>query len=367
MTQTENVKVDQDRMHAVVNHGPGDYRLENQDVPAIDEDEVLLGVDAAGICGSDVKCYTGSAMFWDGDHPWVQAPVTPGHEYFGTVHAIGERAARRLGLSVGDKAIAEQIYPCEECRYCRTGHYWMCEVHDIYGFQKGVTNGAWAEYMKLGARARVHHVPSDIPVDAGVLIEPLACAIHAVERGDIQLGDIVVLAGAGTLGLLMLQSIKLKNPQRIVVLDTRSDRLAVAADIGADLTIDVSKDDPVSIIKDLTGGYGCDVYIEASGYPDAAVTGLEAIRKLGTMVVFGVFGSDVTVDWSIIGDRKELDLRGAHLGPHRYPLAIDYLSRGVVKPDGIVTHKLPLTQFEAGLELVKTGGGIKVALLPQPV
>lgn len=354
-----------DTMTAVRNHGPEDYRLETVPRPHAGPGEVIIRVDAAGICGSDGKCYQGGEMFYGAD-PWVKAPVTPGHEFFGTVVELGEGAAEKHGLKVGDRAIAEQIVPCEACRYCRRGQYWMCEVHDIYGFQKDVADGAWADYMRFHANARVHAMPADMSLEAGVLIEPLACAIHAVERGGIELGDTVVLAGAGTLGLLMLQVIKLKNPGRIVVSDAKPERLELARTLGADVTVDVTKEDPVARIKELTDGYGCDVFIEATGYPKAVEQGLGALRKLGTMVVFGVFGSDVTTDWSVIGDRKELDLHGAHLGPYRYPLAIDYLYRGVVNADVMVTHRLPLGEFQRGIDMLLAGEGVKIMLVPNP-
>lgn len=352
-------------MRAVVNHGPGDYRLEEVPRPSAGSGEAIIRVGAAGICASDGKCYAGSQMFWGGQEPWVKTPVIPGHEFLGTVVELGEGAADRHGVTVGDLAIAEQIYPCEACRYCRRGQYWMCQVHDIYGFQRGVADGAWAQYMRFGPNSRVHRMPSDLPRQAGVLVEPLACAIHAVERADIQLGDTVVLAGAGPIGLLMLSVIKLKHPASIIVTEVRDERLELARQLGAEVTINVGRQDPAEAIREHTEGYGCDVFIEATGYPDAVVQGLEALRKLGRMVVFGVFGAPTTVDWSIIGDRKELDIRGAHLGPYCYPTAIDYLHRGVIDAATLVTHQLPLTGFQDGLELLEAGEAIKVMLLPE--
>lgn len=351
-------------MRAVVNHGPGDYRLEEVPRPGAAPGEVIIRVEAAGICGSDGKCYAGSELFWGGQDPWVKAPVIPGHEFFGTVVEVGEGASDRHGVEVGDLAVAEQIYPCDACRYCRRGQYWMCEVHDIYGFQRDVADGAWAQFMRFGPNSRVHGMPAGMPRRAGVLVEPLACAIHAVERAGIQLDDTVVLAGAGPIGLLMLSVIRLKNPAMVIVTDIRDDRLEVAGQLGADLTVNPARDDVGEAVRGHTGGYGCDVFIEATGYPDAVVQGLDALRKLGRMVVFGVFREPVTVDWSIIGDRKELDIRGAHLGPYCYPTAIDYLHRGVVDPEPLVTHELPLTGFQQGLDLVRTGGAIKVLLRP---
>lgn len=351
-------------MSAVVNHGPRDYRLETVPKPVAGPGEAIIRVDAAGICGSDGKCYTGGEMFWGGEDPWVKAPVIPGHEFFGTVTELGEGAAEVFGLELGDKAIAEQIYPCGECRYCRSGAYWMCEVHNIYGFQGGVADGAWAEYMRFGRGSYVHKVPADMPLEAGVLIEPLACAIHAVERGNIQLGDTVVLAGAGTLGLLMLQVIKRKNPGLIVVQDAKDERLTLARQLGADVTVNVRDEDPERVVKAHTDGYGADVFIEATGYPAAVKQGLALVRKLGTFVAFGVFGEETSADWSIIGDRKELTIHGAHLGPYRYPLAIDYLHKGIVQADPIVTHTLPLSRFQEGMDTLLAGKGVKVMLVP---
>lgn len=352
-------------MKAVVNHGPGDYRVERVPVPEAGTGEVVLQIEAAGICGSDGKCFAGGDMFWGGEEPWVKAPVIPGHEFYGTVIELGEGAAELHSVELGDLAIAEQIHPCGRCRYCRDGDYWMCEVHNIYGFQKDVADGAWADRMRLGANSRIHKMPADMPREAGVLVEPLACAIHAVERASIELGETVVIAGAGPIGLLMLSVAKLKHPGRIIVTDLKPERLEVAGKLGADVTIDVREQDAPAAIGDLTDGYGCDVFLEATGYPDAVVQGLHSLRKLGRMVVFGVFGEPATVDWSIIGDRKELDVLGAHLGPHRYPAAIDLLYRGVIDPADIVTHVLPLQEIGRALDLLADGIGIKIMLTPE--
>jgi len=347
-------------MNAVMNYAPNDYRLERVPVPKIGPNEVLLKIDAAGVCGSDGKCFHGAPSFWD---TWVKPPVIPGHEFFGTVVELGPGAAEKFGLKVGDKAIAEQIYPCDRCRYCLRGQYWMCEIHDMYGFQKHL-HGAWAEFMRLGPNSRVHKMPADIRQEDGVLVEPLACAIHAVERGDIQLGDTVVLAGVGTLGTMMLQIIRLKNPGCVIVIDAKPERLQLAKQFGADVTLNVREKDVVAEVKKLTGGYGTDVFIEASGATAAVAQGLDMLRKLGTFVAFGVFGEKATADWSIIGDRKELNIHGAHLGPYCYPKAIDYLHRGVVNSGPVVTAKLPLSKFQNGLEKVLAGEGIKTMLEP---
>jgi len=264
---------------------------------------------------------------------------------------IASRSARAPALQVGDWAISEQIIPCGECRYCRRGQYWMCQRHDIYGFIKDRAEGSWAEYMKFPAGALNYRVPQEVPAEQAALIEPMACAIHAVQRGDIQLG--------------MVQIARLKSPGLLIALDMKPKRLALARTLGADLAIDVSKGNAIQQVLDLTGGYGCDVYIEATGAAPAVNQGLQMIRKLGTFVEFSVHSKPAPVDWSIIGDVKELNIHGAHLGPYCYPLAIEYLRKGVIDGKALVSHVLPMARFQEALEIAHQGDdSMKVVLVP---
>jgi len=353
-------------MKAVRVHGVGDYRLEEIPVPDVGPGEVLVRVLATGICASDVKTYHG-ARVWGSDEiaPYIQIPVTAGHEFVGQVVALGEGASDKHGLDIGDWAVSEQIVPCWQCRFCRRGQYWMCQRHDIYGFIKGRAEGSWAEYMVFPAGAINHRVPQDLPAEQAALIEPMACAIHAVQRGDIDLGDVVVVAGMGPIGLGMLQVARMKSPGLLIALDMKPLRLELAARLGADVVIDVSEGDAVERVLAMTDGYGCDVYIEATGAAAAVGQGLQMLRRLGTFVEFSVHGEPAAVDWSIIGDVKELDIHGAHLGPYAYPLAIDYLRKGAIDGAALVSHVLPLDDFERALEIAHRGDeSIKVILKP---
>ena len=353
-------------MVAVRVYGAHDYRLEEIPVPEIGPGEVLVRVLATGICASDVKTHAG-ARVWGSEEiaPYIEAPVTAGHEFVGEVVALGEGAAEKYGLSVGDHAVSEQIVPCWQCRFCRRGQYWMCQQHDIYGFKKDRAEGSWAEYMRFPAKAINHRVPQDIPPEQAALIEPMACAIHAVERGEIQLGDVVVIAGMGPIGLGMLQMARLKGPGLLIALDMKPRRLELSRQLGADLAIHVSQGDAIERVLELTDGYGCDVYIEATGAGPAVPQGLQMLRRLGTFVEFSVHAGPVAVDWSIIGDVKELNIHGAHLAPYCYPLAIEYLRNGTFDGQAMVTHQLPLDQFAQGLEIAHRGDeSIKVVLRP---
>jgi threonine dehydrogenase-like Zn-dependent dehydrogenase len=353
-------------MPAVVCRGPRDYQLEAWAVPSADPEEVIIRVQQVGICASDLKCYLGAALFWGDAHRegYCQPPVIPGHEFIGEVVALGEGAAEKYGLALGDSAISEQIVPCWNCRYCRRGQYWMCQHGDVYGFRRNAF-GAMAPYMKFPRNAINHKVPADLPPQHAVFIEPLACSIHAVQRGNIDLGDVVVIAGAGPLGLGMVAAARLKGPGLLIAVDLDDKRLDVAKRAGADLGLNPRKVDVVDEVLKLTEGYGCDVYIEATGHPSAVEQGLRMIRKLGTFVEFSVMRELVTVDWTIIGDTKELNVHGSHLGPYCYPIAIDMLRKGLLPMDYIISHELPLADFQHGIDLVEAGDkSVKVTLKP---
>ncbi len=354
-------------MQAVVCHGPEDYRLEEVAVPTPGPGEALVRVEAVGICASDLKCYHGAAKFWgDENRPaWAETEVIPGHEFVGRVVQLDDEAAERWNIKVGDRVVAEQIVPCWECRYCVRGQYWMCAPHDMFGFKRR-NPGGMASYMVFSGDSLVHKISADLPPAHAAFAEPLSCALHAVERADITFDDVVVVAGCGPIGLGMIAGAAAKFPAQIIALDMEPAKLELAKLCGATHTINIADEDAVAIVKEMTGGYGADVYIEGTGHPSAVPQGLNLLRKLGTFVEYSVFGSDVTVDWSIISDDKELDIRGAHLGPHCWPAAIRMLEAGMLPMDQICTHQLPLDRFQEGLDLVAGGKeSIKVSLIPE--
>ncbi len=283
----------------------------------------------------------------------------------GRVVELGEGAGEKYGLKLGDLAISEQIVPCWECRFCKRGQYWMCDrKHDVYGFRQR-TPGAMAEYMKFPADAINYKVPEELSLRQAVYIEPLACSIHAVQRAKIELGDVVVVAGCGPLGLGMVAAARLKNPGLLIALDLRPNRLEVARHAGADLVMNPDEVDVVAEVRKLTDNYGCDIYIEATGQPGGVTQGLRMIRRLGTFVEFSVLRELVSADWTIIGDTKELDIRGSHLGPYCYPLAMEMLLKKQVPADEIVTHTFPMEKYAEALELVREAKvSIKVMIEP---
>ncbi|MGY0398481.1 MAG: MDR/zinc-dependent alcohol dehydrogenase-like family protein [Ostreibacterium sp.] len=350
-------------MKAIVAYAPRDYRLEEVDVPSIGSEEILIKIEACGICAGDLKSFEGAPSFWgDETQPaYIKAPMIPGHEFIGNIVKLGENVQN---FEVGDRIISEQIVPCWKCRFCNSGQYWMCHKHDVYGFQYNV-NGGMAEYMKLPKEALNHKVPQEIPIEKAILIEPYSCSMHAVQRAEIKLGDTVVIAGAGTLGLGMIGAAKKSGAKTLIVLDMNNQRLALAKKFGADIVLNPSNVKVEDEIKAMTDGYGCDIYIEATGHPKAVEQGLASIRNLGRFVELSVFKDPVSVDWSIISDRKELDVVGSHLGPYCYPLVIEGIANGSLPTEGVVSHILPLEKFKQGFESVKDGkNSLKIILVP---
>ena len=351
-----------EKMKAVVAFGVGDYRLAEIDVPKCGPDDILIKVEACGICAGDAKATHGTARFWGGDGmpAFCKPPFTPGHEFFGRAVAVGENVK---GFQVGDRVISEQIVPCGECRYCKAGQYWLCDPHDVYGF-KNYLNGGMAEYALLPKGSLNYKVPEEFSIEQAALIEPFACSTHAVRRAEITVDDVVVLAGAGTLGLGMVSAIAKRNPKKLIVLDMSDERLALAKKFGADIVANPGKEDVYQIVRDETDGYGCDIYIEATGFHGSVNQGLEMIRKAGTFVEFSVFGSPTTCDWSIIGDAKEITIKGSQLSPYCFPVTIDSIADGSYKTEGVVTSRYPLEQFAEAFKAAENGKDIKVILVP---
>ena len=348
-------------MKALVAYGINDYKLETEyPTPVCGDDDIIIKTEACGICAGDLKCQHGVQRFWgDGkSEAFVKPPFIPGHEFFGRIVEMGKNVT---GYSLGERIIADQIVPCGKCRFCKTGRYSLCQPHDVFGF-KNYLNGGMAEYVRYPSTAVLHRLPDDMKIEDALLVEPYSCSKHAVDRAKITNEDVVVLAGAGTLGLGMVTYMRMKNPAKLIVLGHGKNRLEKAKEFGADIVINPDEEDAYSLIMELTDGYGCDVYIEATGNPVSVNQGMKLIRKQGRFVEFSVMGGETTIDWSVVGDEKELDIYGVHLSPYCYDFVIERIASGELKTDGIVSSVLPIEQWEEAFKRA-TGkqGDYKVA------
>lgn len=362
-------------MEAVVIRAKGDYSFEKVPIPEPGPNQVLVKVKVVGICAGDGKVMDGAERFWGKPglkHEtcgslgtcYMKLPVIPGHEFSGRVTELGEGAKNHHKVDVGDLVVSEQIISCDKCRFCNQGQYQVCPDHTVFGFQCE-TNGAMAEYMIFPERAKVHKVPENVSAKHAAFVEPLACSIHGVELGNIQFNDVVVISGCGPIGLGMVAAASLKSPKCLIALDLYDWKLDVAKKCGAYITLNPSKCNLKEEIDRLSGGYGCDVYIEATGHGASVQQGLDVIARQGRFVVFSVFNGDVSADWSLIGDVKEVRILGGHLGPHCWPKAIEMVASNRLPLDDIITHTYPLKEFEKGIKMVmQSANSIKVMLIP---
>lgn len=350
-------------MKALRMYAPYDFRIDEIPVPEIGPEEILIKVEGCGICAGDIKTLHGGIRVW-GTSPEtcnIEAPVTGGHEFVGRVAAFGKKVK---GVKIGDRMVSEQIVPCNECRYCKEGLYSMCQRHYIYGFRQE-TAGGMAEYMKFHKNGINHIIPEEMSVEEAVLIEPLACAMHAVERGNIGHADVVVISGLGAIGLGMVSVARKLQPKLIIGLDLRQKRLDKALEFGADLVFNPVEEDVISKIMELTDGYGCDVYIEASGSEKSVQQGLQAVRFRGRYVQFGVFPDEIKADWNHIGDGKEITIYGSHLGPYCYVPVIKGILDGSIPTQGLISHKYKLDDWKEAFETAeKDPNAYKVMLEP---
>jgi threonine dehydrogenase-like Zn-dependent dehydrogenase len=174
----------------------------------------------------------------------------------------------------------------------------------------------------------------------------------------------VVIAGVGNIGLCALQAARRYNPGQLIALDTKNYRLELARKLGADFAINPLEEDAVARVKSLTEGYGCDVYIEITGSAKAPQQGLTMIRRLGTLVAFSVLNEPATIDWNLVGDQKELNVHGSHLGPYCYPKTIRALADGSIDVKSLISATFPLADFGAAMEAARSGDNLKTMVIP---
>lgn len=350
-------------MNAVVTYAPFDNRYEQYPKPEIGKGEILLKIKGCGICAGDLKAYHGGVRAWgtSDEDRYIEPPCIPGHEFYGEIVEIADDVK---GFQPGDCVASEQIVPCGECEFCRTGKYWMCHRSAVYGF-KPYANGGFAEYAKLPATSINHVIPKSFTPEQSVLIEPIACGVHALERASVKHSDTVVIAGLGAIGLSMCNIASMALPKRVIGIEVRENRIQMAKQYGADVVLNPAKCNVVEEIMKLTDGLGCDVYVEASGNPKSVAQGMDSLRNLGRYVQMGVLSDQVTADWNTIGDGKELTIIGSHLSAKTYDAVIRGMEKGLIKTEGLISHSFPLKDWKEAYETAeKAPDAVKVMLVP---
>jgi len=335
----------------MVFHGPGDLRREELPVPTPGPGELVMRIDAALTCGTDVKTLRRG-------HP-VMIPKVPtvfGHEFAGTVTSVGPGVSR---FHEGDRVVAANSAPCGSCPSCRSGRPNLCE--DLL-----FVNGAYGEFIALPPRLVARNVvplPSALPAERAAFAEPLACALLAIERARVESGQTVVVLGHGPLGCL-LGMLAASRRARVIMVGKagwRFDRLKM---LGFARWLDATAGDVVAAIRDATGGRGAEVTVDATGRPEVWEQAVEAVARGGRVLFFGGCAPGTTIRLDTRRTHyEELTLLGAfHHTPETIRGAVEALASGALVPDGLISHRMPLEEVGQALALMAKGEALKVLI-----
>ncbi|MGY2746968.1 NAD(P)-dependent alcohol dehydrogenase [Pseudarthrobacter sp. O4] len=315
---------------AAVLHGARDIRIEQKPLKALGPNDVLVEMRSGGICGSDMH------YFADGRNGTnvLRQPTVLGHEGAGIVIAAGTGAR----IAAGTAVVIEPALPCRTCPTCLSGRYNLCPSGTCFGSPP--TDGLFARHVVV-PEAALHQLPDTIPAEIGAAIEPLAVAVWAVERAQVEKGQRVLITGAGPIGLLVAQVAAARGASEIVVTDVNGDRLAAAAKFGATRTINTA-----ATALDLTN---MDRLIECSGNTRALADGIQTLAPAARATVVGQ--ARPTVDGLPLGflQRYEIDLVTAFRYAHAFPTAIELASSGNVDLRSIITSTYPLAEAATAL------------------
>lgn len=326
-------------MKAAVYYPEQGIQVDERDMPQLDDDKLLVKVAAAGICGSDMHYYKdGHIGEW-----WIRQPHVLGHEFSGTVAAIGSQVE---GFSVGDRVAIEPIIPCETCHACHAGLYNLCTNLRFTGSPH--TDGAFQEYVMTRPRF-THIIPDNMSLKQAALVEPTSIAVHAVRQSAMQLGDSVAVIGAGPIGLLTLAVALASGAAATYISDLDDFRLKKAEQIGASVTMN-AKDDAVKRIHELTHGAGVDIVFEAVGHHATLEAGLNMVRPGGKLVVIGVSPEEHVSFNMMLAQAKEVQVIPIYLGRDAFPTALELLALGRVDAELIVTHSFSLTDAKIAMD-----------------
>ncbi len=317
--------------------GPGQLQIENAEVPEPTGSDVRIHVEASGICGSDRAIFVGN-------HP-VSTPIVLGHEYAGVVVSRGPEVTT---LQMGDRVAVDPNIVCGQCRFCRRGLVNLCSKITPLGI---VLPGGFAEFS-LVPEANAYRISDSLSFEDAALVEPLSCCVRGIHQADVQLGDVVVVSGAGPIGLLLVQLARLRGAGTVIVIEPDAQRRGLAAELGADIVIDGREpDDRRETVASATLGVGADVVIEASGRTTAAEGSLELIRSGGTIVWFGVCPEDdrVAIRPFSVNDR-EVSIRGANLNPFTFQTALTLVERGRVRVAELVSDEIGLDELRSAID-----------------
>jgi 2-desacetyl-2-hydroxyethyl bacteriochlorophyllide A dehydrogenase len=331
----------------------GSLEVGARPVPKPKGDQVLLQVAYAGLCGSDLAIA-------EGGHPRAKPPLVMGHEFSGYVADLGERVDQ--GLEIGDRVAVYPILSCGDCYACRMGSPNVCQALGLIGIDQ---DGGFAEYALVPQGAALR-LPSGVGLLEGSLIEPLAVCVHAARLSDLQVGDVVVVTGAGPIGLLMGQLARSAGAGKVILTEVAPNRMAAAQALGFEV-VDAREKGGVAEVLERTGGRGADLVFEATGHPSVAPTLMDLVRIRGQIVALGVFEEPVAVDLQAL-NFQEIRLIGSRVYEiEDFCRAISLAAQGRVDPRSIVSDLGSLKEAPRLFALARAArvGKVVFEMLPE--
>jgi L-iditol 2-dehydrogenase len=344
-------------MLALVKTQKGEGFLELQEVPepVNAEDEVLIEVKAAGICGTDIHVKHDTFPYWP--------PVILGHEFSGQIVKVGSQVK---GWKVGDRVVGEpHTQHCGECYLCRMGHIQNCPEKRSPGW--GI-DGAFTRYLKYPPKL-LHRIPDSMTYEQAAVVEPTANVVtDIIVRDTIGVGDFVVVSGPGPIGLLAAQVAKAGGAREVMIVGAPADeklRLATARKLGIDHVVNFAEVNPVERCLELTDGRGADLVIDCSGAPPAIAQAFDLVRKWGKVCAIGLTGKrPVTLDWDAAMTKVVTLYFNMSTEYRSWDMTIGLIASGKVQVDPLLTHVLPLTEWERAFAAVEEMEGLKAILVP---
>ena len=325
----------------------GKLEIGRKPMPTVADDGILVRVRLCGVCGTDLQILAGRFS--------VPLPYSPGHEIVGEVAGVGDRVD---GVRIGDRIAVDPNYSCGTCFHCSGGRPNHCLNRRSAGLK---SNGGFAEYCAV-PRSIVHPLPSGLGWREGVIVEPLSCALHAVDVAGIIPGEAVVLLGCGTMGLLSLLLVKLRGARPIIASDPVPMKRELATRFGADITWDPARGSVSAAVLEATR-HGAAAVIDNVGVERTIEDGVRSLRPGGTLVLAGIDSDARQIPVSPIGvTEREIRIQGVFLNPGTFAAALELLREIGPVCAGLVTHEFPLAEVARAFEAARTGDAVKVVV-----
>lgn len=345
-------------MKAVILYGPNNFDSGEFDKPQIGDNDILLKMKSAAICGTDIRILEGKKT------KGVRYPSIIGHEICGIIDEVGKNVKC---YNVGDKVAIANVMPCKSCHSCLTGRENACLNRKAIGYEY---NGGFAEYVLIPDifvdGGNVVKLPENVSFEEGALIEPLACCIRGMKNAGTGFNDTVLILGAGPIGLMHLQLAKIAGAKQVIVSEPINSRREKALKLGADRVVNPNEEDLSKIIMTMTDGIGADIIIMAIGVPAIVNSTIKLCRKGGTVNLFAGFAGtgESTIEVNTI-HYNEITLNGSTAYKREdYLQSKDIVVSKKINLKEIITHRFKIDEFKKAYEVCKSGEGLKVIIEP---